>query len=309
MKFKSYTLMLVPSDSASIKKLRIPAHMIHSIFLIATIIMIFLGYVLYDYATKVGRLQSINELKIRNRKLEQQLYSYKIKIDGIESTLERINNLTTRLKIISNLQDPERHEGINLPYDESVIEDEIDELDLKSETDIDNQFRDMQLKLREINYKISFQEEELTKFSEYLEDQSSLLAATPAIAPVRGGWVTSRFGYRRDPFTGMVKHHDGLDISSRLGTTIVAPADGVVTFAGTKPGYGKVIVIDHGYGISTRYGHNSRFYVSHGDIVKRGMPIAAVGNTGRSTGPHSHYEVRINGLSVDPEKFILDEPW
>ena len=88
-----------------------------------------------------------------------------------------------------------------------------------------------------------------------------------------------------------------------------SPADGVVTFAGNKPGYGLMLTIDHGYGISTAYGHNSRFFVAQGTKVKRGMPISSVGNSGRSTGPHLHYEVRINGVPVDPRKFILDNPW
>jgi murein DD-endopeptidase MepM/ murein hydrolase activator NlpD len=87
---------------------------------------------------------------------------------------------------------------------------------------------------------------------------------------------------------------------------VFAPADGVVTFAGVKPGYGLVLVIDHGYGIETRYAHNSKFLVKPGDVVKRGQKVANTGNTGLSTGPHLHYEVRINGIPIDPAKYFLE---
>ncbi|MBN1114322.1 MAG: M23 family metallopeptidase [Oligoflexia bacterium] len=307
MRFKMFTFMVVPPDSSKVRKINLPSHILLSIILLLILVFGFVGYVIYDYTYVIGELQSIKHIKIRNRKLAQQLRSYKVRIDEIEDSLERLKVLTTKLKIISNLRDPERYPHQNLPSSMDTVDD-IDDLSMRSDVEVDNQFRNMRLKLREIEYKISFQEEELNSFNEYLADQSALLAATPSIWPVRG-WVTSNFGPRVDPFTRKVKHHDGLDIGTRINTVIVAPADGIVTFTGTKPGYGYTLVIDHGYGISTRYAHNSRFYVSQGTKVKRGLPICAVGNTGRSTGPHLHYEVRINGVPVDPKRFILDNPW
>jgi murein DD-endopeptidase MepM/ murein hydrolase activator NlpD len=98
-----------------------------------------------------------------------------------------------------------------------------------------------------------------------------------------------------------------MDIAAPHGKEVNAPSDGTVVFAGLEGGYGNVIVIDHGYGIKTRYGHLSKMLVKAGDRVKRGVPIAAVGNTGRSTGPHLHYEVRVNGIPQNPRKFILEE--
>jgi murein DD-endopeptidase MepM/ murein hydrolase activator NlpD len=135
------------------------------------------------------------------------------------------------------------------------------------------------------------------------------LASTPAIRPLSGdakSWVTSRFGYRKSPFTGRREFHKGLDIASRKGTPILATADGVVTFAGKKGLLGMTIVIDHGHGMKTRYGHNHELLKKRGDKVKRWEPIALMGSSGRSTGPHTHYEVHLNGIPVNPEKYILN---
>jgi murein DD-endopeptidase MepM/ murein hydrolase activator NlpD len=120
------------------------------------------------------------------------------------------------------------------------------------------------------------------------------------------GWISSDFGYRISPFTGRREFHNGLDIATREGTPIIAPADGVVTFAANKWLIGNMITIDHGHGMVTQYGHLKEFVAKKGDHVKRGQVIAKVGNTGRSTGPHVHYMVRLNGVPVNPEKYILD---
>ena len=119
--------------------------------------------------------------------------------------------------------------------------------------------------------------------------------------------MTSDFGVRTDPYTGEKVNHMGLDISGPYGKEVVAPSDGTVVFAGAEGGYGNVLVVDHGYGIKTRYGHLSSVKVKAGEKVKRGQGIAALGNTGRSTGPHLHYEVRRDGLSQNPHKFLLEE--
>jgi murein DD-endopeptidase MepM/ murein hydrolase activator NlpD len=139
-----------------------------------------------------------------------------------------------------------------------------------------------------------------------LSERQSLLSATPSIKPTHG-WYTSRFGYRADPYTNRPEMHGGLDMAAPPGTPVYAPADGVVSYVGYEAGYGKLISIDHGYGVVTRYGHNSRVFVEQGQKVHRWDVISAVGNSGRSTGPHLHYEVRIHGIAVDPINYILTE--
>jgi murein DD-endopeptidase MepM/ murein hydrolase activator NlpD len=149
------------------------------------------------------------------------------------------------------------------------------------------------------------QEELSQRLMEYFQDQQTLLASTPSIWPVRG-WVTSGFGRRKSPFTGKRTMHSGIDIATKSGTPIIAPADGIVSFSGTKGAFGKVLVVDHGNGYTTFYGHCKKLQKKVGDRIKRGDVIATVGNTGKSTGSHLHYEVRVSGVATNPTKFILD---
>lgn len=139
-----------------------------------------------------------------------------------------------------------------------------------------------------------------------LLDQRDYLNSLPTLKPTNG-WYTSAFGVRSSPFTGKSTMHEGLDLANHIGSTIVAAAAGVVTWAGPRPGYGNLVTVNHGYGIQTQYGHISRAFVRVGDKIKRGQKIAAVGNTGRSTGPHVHYEVRVNGIPMDPYYYILED--
>jgi murein DD-endopeptidase MepM/ murein hydrolase activator NlpD len=149
-------------------------------------------------------------------------------------------------------------------------------------------------------------EQSLIRVWDSLSDRKSLLSATPSIKPARG-WFTSKFGYRMDPLNRRPTLHAGLDIAAPPGTPIHAPADGIVSFAGYEGGYGKLVSIDHGYGVVTRYAHTSRIYVEQGQKISRWDVIAAIGNTGRSTGAHLHYEVRVHGVPVDPINYVLDE--
>lgn len=122
--------------------------------------------------------------------------------------------------------------------------------------------------------------------------------------PVLHGWLSSRFGRRIDPFTGKLSFHPGMDFAAKKGTHIIATASGVVTWAGPRSGYGNMVQINHGNGISTRYGHAEKVLVKVGEIVRTGDVIALMGSTGRSTGPHVHYEVIKNGRRVNPQPYI-----
>jgi hypothetical protein len=136
--------------------------------------------------------------------------------------------------------------------------------------------------------------------------QERIWAYTPTIKPI-GGPIISGFCWRRNPLGGGIQFHTGLDIAMPQGAPIVATADGTVSFAGAQTGYGLVVFIDHKYGFQTRYGHCSQLLVKEGDEVKRGDLIALVGSTGWSTGPHTHYEILVNGVHIDPMRYILPE--
>jgi len=132
-----------------------------------------------------------------------------------------------------------------------------------------------------------------------------MLAHTPSIWPVMG-WVTSGFGFRTNPFTGLTQMHEGIDISNQVGTPIIAPADGIISDIGNDLGLGKILVISHGFGMITRYAHLNKVLVRVGQKVKRGEKIAEIGTSGRTTGPHLHYEVRLDGIPVNPMRYILN---
>jgi len=140
---------------------------------------------------------------------------------------------------------------------------------------------------------------------EQLDDKRQRLVSMPSIWPAKG-WLTSRFGPRVSPFTGRRQLHAGIDIAAASGTSIYAPARGRVTFAGRKGPLGKALVLDHGFGVKTVYGHTKEIHVKTGETVERGQEIAAIGSTGRSTGPHLHYVVEVNGKARDPLDYIFD---
>ena len=146
-------------------------------------------------------------------------------------------------------------------------------------------------------------EERLASVRTGVERRQALASATPSIWPITG-WISSGFGNRRDPFTGALDFHPGLDIAGDTGQQVHAPADGIVTGAAYTGNYGNLVSIDHGFGLSTRYGHLSRFAVSAGQQVRRGQVIGYVGSTGRSTSPHLHYEVLVNGRLTNPLKLL-----
>ncbi len=139
----------------------------------------------------------------------------------------------------------------------------------------------------------------------FLKEHKSILDCTPSIWPTKG-WISSRFGYRTSPFTNQKEFHKGLDICTNMGTEIVAPADGIISRVAKDRGYGTILTINHKYGVKTRYAHLNKVLVKKGQSVKRGDKIALVGKSGRTTGPHLHYEVHLNGLPVDPLRYILN---
>lgn len=141
-----------------------------------------------------------------------------------------------------------------------------------------------------------------------LESRKLELGAVPSVHPIGGeGWYSSGFGHRKDPFTGRRSFHSGLDISAKAGSPVLATADGIVEYSGREGFFGYVVKVDHGNGIHTVYAHNSVNLVTKGEQVRRGQVIARVGSTGRSTGPHLHYGVRVDGEYVNPYRYILPD--
>lgn len=176
---------------------------------------------------------------------------------------------------------------------------------IKKSFELAEDYAEFDYKFKNIKSLASNLEEQVHNLDQYLLDKESILRSTPTTLPANG-WITSYFGHRISPTAGVRKMHEGLDVGANYGTPIRAPADGVITFAGRKAGFGLFVQIDHGYGIETIYAHSQKILAKNGQKIKRGDLLAKVGSTGASTGPHLHYEVRVNGIAVDPLYFILD---
>ncbi|MDR2173528.1 MAG: M23 family metallopeptidase [Burkholderiales bacterium] len=155
-----------------------------------------------------------------------------------------------------------------------------------------------------LTQEITVQSDRLNILEGLLVEDSANRRFLPSLLPVDTSWRSSDYGYRIDPFTGMRAFHEGIDFSALPGTPVVAAASGKVINAETHSQYGKLVEIDHGNGLVTRYAHNSELLVNKGDLVVRGQAVATVGSTGRSTGPHLHFEVRLNGVTQNPARFL-----
>jgi len=220
------------------------------------------------------------------------------KITEVQSDLGRVQQFDTRLRLIMN-SDGELDEAVGAARGEEFSRTYLPLF--RQELMV----RRMNTFLRQLSEDVNLEEVRQQELLHSLRDNRELLASMPSIWPVQG-FLTSRFGTRVSPFTGRRDFHKGLDISARAGTPIVAPAAGTVIFAGVDGAYGNALRIRHGAGITTLYGHMQRLAVKNGQSVSRGTIIGYVGNTGRSTGPHLHYEVLLNGVNVSPLRYILN---
>jgi len=158
--------------------------------------------------------------------------------------------------------------------------------------------------IEQLSYELETRENQLVVLENYVLDENLQKEVQPSGRPITKGWISSYYGMRTHPLSGRREMHKGIDFAGKLGGPVIAVAKGVVTYAGKRYGYGNVIDIAHGNGYTTRYAHNSRLLVSVGDTVEKGFHIAEIGSSGRSTGPHVHFEVLKNGREINPVKFI-----
>lgn len=234
-----------------------------------------------------------------------QLASMNEELEGLRDQLHRLQKLDRKLRLLASLEPPSEPStpllGLGGPNPRAPSAGEVFISDRQSTL-----IGTMRSELAKLKDAAGRQEASFHELVSAFHDLKSLFAYTPSVWPVRG-WVTSGFGRRLSPFTGKRAFHTGIDIATRKGALVLAPADGVVTRVVKEYDFGKLVKVDHGYGFATLYGHNSKVLVRAGQRVRRGEPIARVGNTGRSTGPHLHYEVHLNGAPVNPKKYIVED--
>jgi murein DD-endopeptidase MepM/ murein hydrolase activator NlpD len=283
------TIIFVPHARAKFRKLKVSHRLLFSLISIVSTSLCLSTFFSVQYFTSLSQTHELSKLRRENRELQTANEQFGKSVESLRTQLRTVEDRTRKLAIIAGITtlDEASQGGSG---------------GLRSEEMAGSPYRD------DVD-KMSFRSHRLNKDLSALEEkfvaQSRMLSSTPSIAPVRG-ILTDGFGGRSDPFTREPGQHNAIDISSAVGQAIRAPADGIVVKAEWASGYGNVVYVSHGYGYSTRYGHLSSFAVRPGTRVKRGEVIGYVGSTGRSTGPHLHYEVRVNNNPVNPLEYILN---
>ena len=304
-----FTIVVFPGALGSPKKISLPKKLAKFIFITTGILFVtFLGssvYFVQQYLKLQGNEIELAKLRKESKIIKIQVEKFSHNVKNFETKITRLERFEKKLRVITALENSpksvEKNWGVGGPYGlttgsfNTSMGRGAASMVKRMSNSLDN--LDMQAKIQSI----SFQE-----LDNFFKNQKSLLSSTPSIWPTRG-WVTSKFGFRKSPFTGLQEKHEGWDIAARSGSPVRAPADGEVVVAGRESGYGNLVEINHGYGVVTRYGHNSKHMVKVGERVKRGQVISLVGSTGRTTGPHLHYEVLLHGVPVTPKNYILED--
>lgn len=302
---ENYSFLVLSDRRAQLKKITL-SRQNFKIVLGFFLGFIFIGAILFiHYVFLFSRQSDYNQIKNQNDKLIQQIGTLESKVHSVEKSLLQVHELSTKLSLMAGVSS---EKTVPLSLGSTIgSEEDPNLLDWapRDEWTKSEFFDELHARLDKQESTLTLEQLSLEEIHSLLQNQTSLLSATPSIKPL-DGWITSGFGYRISPWTGKRDLHNGIDIAARMGSEVAAAADGVVVFAGIQQGFGKTIVINHGYDTVTRYAHNSSLYVKIGQKVKRGDTIAAVGNTGHSTGPHLHYEVVKKGKPIDPINFILD---
>jgi murein DD-endopeptidase MepM/ murein hydrolase activator NlpD len=300
---KKFTILLIPEGTHNVRRFKVHGLLLPLALTVLFATLALSGYWYFQYQSIKTALPDVQALQQQTQRQEAQLSAFSQRLATVKDQMVKLRAFNQRLKAMANLDKPGGPEpilGVGGPEVASAGRG------VKLSTTVrERQINTMQRELEQVAAEGESErliQEELAKF---LNERRSILAATPSIWPAHG-WVTSGFGYRVSPWTGERQFHAGLDVSTRVGSPVVAPAEGVVTFLGPEGAYGKFLVINHGHGLVTRYGHLNDYKVTVGQRVKRGQAIATVGNSGRSTGPHLHYEVLLSGVPVNPRYYILD---
>lgn len=267
------------------------------------IIIIFYSYIGFNHVdSKIEKSENrISNLNTGIDNRDQQIESFHTKIDSLRLKLAELNQIANKIQIIAGIDTKSAETG-RLGVGGSYVKDL--RLTLTEPSAYEQWAKNLNDEVNKLNDEAVNQFDEYQVLLETVKEIKRIQDATPSICPVDGGQIASDFGYRPSPFTGQKEFHSGLDISDHKGAPVKATAEGIIISAGYNGDLGKCVIIDHGFGIVTEYGHLSEVKAKSGQQVKRGDIIGKVGNTGRSTGPHLHYEVRLNNTPINPEKYM-----
>jgi len=296
-----FTILVLTDGTTRPHQIRVALRTLGIVLAGVVLLTLLLTFVGYRALTREVDYQEFASL----RAAVQAQHGMAAQLETLQQELSRLRTFDTQIRRLAGLDTAPRGSGSTLAVGGGTLE-LSKALQGSEEAETSALLHRLVQDLERLEREMALRAESLQAVEEYLTKQKDRLAATPSLWPTEG-FVSSRFGPRTSPFTGQPQHHTGVDIAAPPGTPVRAPAAGVVTFAGPLPGYGNVLVLTHGFGFKTFYGHNQRNVVGKGQAVTRGQQIATVGNTGYSTGAHLHYEVLLNDTPHDPLKYIVDE--
>ena len=287
-----YTLIVVPHAKARFRRIQVPVRLAKLTITLVTVAALTVGGVLVHYARMTAEVHDLRRLRAENSELLTKTRAYEENAGKLQAKVLQLQTMVTKLGVMAGLEHSLPDAATAGMGGAIGLESQAPALAPRALAAIDESLTSLTQRSAQLE--------------EFYRDQTLVLASTPSIWPVRG-YLSAGFGNRLDPFTGQRDFHSGIDISTPIGTRIFAPADGVILSAATQGAYGNSIIVDHGYGVVTRYGHLDAYAVRPGQRVRRGDLIGFVGSTGRSTGPHLHYEVWVRDQAQNPIHFILDE--
>lgn len=285
-----FTVILVPNARAKFRKYQVPVGVARVAGRVAVGLLVAIAMALVHYSSLLFEVSRLRRIENESKTLVAKTHQIEQDAAALRSQLAQLSGAVTKLGVMA---------GVDAPPADPTVGGTGGGTTADRPSPAVASFAEMSTRLSELT-------EKSRELSGVFDRQRSLLATTPSVWPVRG-YLSAGFGNRVDPFTGLRDFHPGLDISAPLGTKVLSPADGTVIFVGVKGGYGNAVTVAHGRGIATHYGHLDAFNVKTGQSVRRGSVLGFVGSTGRSTAPHLHYEVWLNGSNQNPLLYILDE--
>ena len=299
---KKSTILFLPGKLNKVRRINVSRNLIYTLTSLIFIIILSLSWLINDYKKIKMQIPELQYLKKENRVQKIHIIALTKKINHINQNMAKLQEFERKLRVMTNLE-PSKQQDQLLAVGGSNTSTLASGYQLEQVHK--GLIQQMHKSLEALKTKTAIASISQSQLNDFLKEQKSILACTPSIRPT-DGWFSSGFGYRASPFTNRREFHKGIDIATKIGTPIIAPADGLVVSVAREGGLGNMVAINHGYNLKTRYGHLSKFRIKKGQHVKRGQIIGEVGNTGRSTGAHLHYEVLLNGVPVNPLRYILD---
>jgi murein DD-endopeptidase MepM/ murein hydrolase activator NlpD len=292
---RSFTILVVPHTGEQFRKLRLTSGGLRALTVSVALLLVTALFLAAHYLVFYRDLGELRELRLTTSELKRQNLDYELSVEHLNERVSSLQDFVRKLSVMAGLDTTVEGDvdgGVGGPHD----------LDY---TTTSGAFAEVKGELDRMRGELAGLEEKSRVLERFYEQNNLMLASTPSIWPVRG-YFSSTFGIRNDPFTGEREMHYGIDISTVTGRPVVAAADGIVLYASRRGSYGNIVVIDHKFGVMTRYAHLSGFNTRAGQLVKRGDVVGFVGNTGRSRAPHLHYEVWVQDRPVMPLDYILE---